>query len=273
MKELLEKIKKYKTTAERLQKAVELKAIPEFKGRKNKIAIVGCSDSKLEAPFKQPEGWEFWGVNNLFLTLPEKPWTRWFEIHNITNDGANFIRREKYDFRGMPVNAYIKQLGKLKCPVYMQKKWAQVPTSIEYPKDLVEVIFGRYFTNTISYEIALGILELPSVLGIYGVDMAVGSEYAHQRPSCEMLIGVAEGLGIQVIVPDVADLLKVRFMYGFEEQKENAFTKKLDHIVQSMKVRQQNAEMQAMNFEKQTQQYVGGIAALREMHKVWETCK
>lgn len=272
MKDQIKALTKYKTIPDKIKKALELNLISEFKNKKKNIAIVGCSDSKMMAPFKKDE-WEFWGVNNLFLTLPEEPWTRWFEIHNITHDGTNFIRREKFDFRGLNVNTYIKKLGQLKCPVYMQQKWPHVPNSIEYPKELVETIFGRYITNTISYEIALAILQLPETIGIYGVDMAVGSEYQAQRPSCEAFIGLCWGLGIEIIIPDEADLLKVRFMYGFEEPKETAFAKKLTHIMASMQKRQHDAEIQAMHAEKQTQQYIGGMAALREMYKVWETCK
>lgn len=243
-----------------------------IEGKKDKIAIVGCSDTKMSAPFKDP-GFEFWGVNNLFLTLPDIPWTRWFEIHNLEFDGKNFKRREQYDFRGMNVNKYVERLAEMKCPVYMQKKWPQIPNSVVYPIDQVVKTFGRYLTNTISYQIVLAILEGAKTIGIYGVDMAVDTEYHKQRPSCEFTIGIAQGMGIEVIIPDEADLLKNRYLYAFEEQKERQFTKKIKHIVMSMKQRQHNAEMQAMHFEKQTQQYVGGIAALHEMAKVWDTCK
>jgi len=243
-----------------------------IENKKDKIAIVGCSDTKMMAPFKDPS-FEFWGVNNLFLTLPDIPWSRWFEIHNLVFDGKNFIRREQYEFRGMNVNKYVERLAGLKCPVYMQKKWPQIPNSVVYPVDDITKTFGRYFTNTITYQIAFAIAEGAKTIGIYGVDMAVGTEYHAQRPSCEWIIGFAQGMGVEVLIPDEADLMKNRFLYAFEEQKEKQFSKKIRHIITSMKQRQHNAESQAMHFEKQTQQYVGGIAALHEMEKVWDTCK
>ena len=35
---------------------------------KDKVCIVGCSDSRGQAPFHLKDEFEFWGVNNLFLT-------------------------------------------------------------------------------------------------------------------------------------------------------------------------------------------------------------
>ena len=54
-------------------------------------------------------------------------------------------------------------------------------------------------------------------LQIFGVDMATGGEYAGQRPSCEYMLGIAAGLGIQTTVPLSSDLLKVTALYGMED--------------------------------------------------------
>lgn len=242
------------------------------KKEKEKVCIIGCSDSKDLAPIKD-SGYEFWGVNNLFLTMPDVNWTRWFEIHTIIFDGINFLRRGDHEFRGLTVNKYLEKLAQVKCPVYMQKKWPSIPNSIPYPKNEVVKRFGNYFTNTISWEIGLAIYLGFKEISIYGVDMAVGSEYQHQRPSCEYFIGIARGLGINVIVPDEADLLKTRFLYGFEQQKEDAFSKKVKHAILSMQKRRQQAYMQKEMFTKQVEQYIGGELGLSEMLKIWELNK
>ncbi|NIP32916.1 hypothetical protein GWN26_10705, partial [Candidatus Saccharibacteria bacterium] len=235
--------------------------------------IVGCSDSKTLAPFND-SNYEFWGVNNLFVNMPDKPWTRWFEIHEITHDGKHFKRREHfsqnpYDFRGQPVDDYIKGLGKLTCPVYMQKRWPNIPNSVVYPlKEIIEA-YGNYFTNTVSYEIALAIFEGFKTIGIYGVDMAVGSEYGHQRPSCEYFIGLAIGLGIEVYIPPEADLLKIRHLYAFEENKEAAWLKKVRSQIESMKTRLKHSQQQLKTAETQVNQYIGAISAAQEQIKIW----
>lgn len=42
------------------------------------------------------------------------------------------------------------------------------------------------------------------------------SHNSHQRPSCEWLIGLAQGRGISVVLPPGSDLLKTSHLYGFD---------------------------------------------------------
>ena len=139
-----------------------------------KVCIVGCADSKNMAPFLDPS-YEIWGVNNLFVTqLPNARYDRWFEIHNIEYNGKNWSRRESLDFRGQTVDDYVKSLARLPFPVFMQKEWSQIPNAVEYPLKEILDTFGDYFTNTISWEIALAIYLGFEEIKIVGVDMAVG---------------------------------------------------------------------------------------------------
>jgi len=255
-----------------MKKDNECNYVSPTKRIKEKLCIIGCSDSKSLAPVTDPN-YEFWGVNNLFLTFPDVPWTRWFEIHNIAFDGLNFSRRGSRSFRGLAVDTYITKLASLKCQVYMQKKWPSIKNSMKYPLTEVVAKYGRYITNTISCEIALGLYLGFKEIAIFGVDMAVGTEYAKQRPSCEYFIGLAKGMGINVILPDEADLMKNRFLYGFEEQKEDAFSKKVKHTIGAMQQRRQQAMMQRDMGAKQVEQYIGSEVALTEMLKIWDGCK
>jgi len=241
------------------------------KRSKDALCIIGCADSKDLAPFKEKEKYEFWGVNNLFLTQPieQYPWTRWFEIHSITHDGRRFLRRGKPEFRGQKVNDYIEDLIKLKIPVYMQQFWPQIPNSVPYPLQAVLKAFGNYFTNTISYMLALGIAEGFKRIEVWGVDMAVDSEYFWQRPSCEYFLGIAQGRGIETFIPPEADLLKTRFLYGFQEIEDTAFRKKLNKTRASMEQRMAMAAQRRDHHMREYEQYVGAINTIKEMIKIW----
>lgn len=241
--------------------------------RRKKVAIVGCADSKNDAPFKDDE-FEIWGVNNLFPLIEAHPDRyRWFEIHDITKDGDTFKRRDNPVFRGQVVNEYLTQLGdwanKINCPVYMQKPWDVVPTSMAYPLKQILEKFGNYFTNSISWMLALAIHEGFEEIHVYGVDMAVDTEYHHQRPSCEYFLGLARGMGIKIYIPDTADLLKVRFLYGFDEPKETAFDKKIASIQKMMGTKRAKEEHNSKVAEAKIQQYIGAEQALREVKKIW----
>jgi len=176
-----------------------------------KVAIVGFADTRSDAPYNDPS-WEIWGLNDLHSSIPR--YDRWFDIHTRENiDEDVKLGRTPSDKCGLG------GLSKLNVPIYMQDKYADVPNSIKFPlKEIVDK-FGDYFTNSISYMTALAIFEGYNEISIYGVDMAVGSEYVDQRPSCEYFIGLARGAGIKVYIPPASDLCKARFMYAFDAPK------------------------------------------------------
>jgi hypothetical protein len=244
--------------------------------KKECVAIVGCADSKNQTPFHLAHEWEFWGVNNLHLTLKGVPWSRWFETHQITMlPTGQYLRRGKPDFRGQPINLYLQSLQALNIPIYMQQPLALVPNAVQYPLDNVLKEFPRkYFTNTISYMIALALMHGFKKIGIYGVDMAVSSplrgqnEYSHQRPSCEYFVGMAEGRGVEVIIPDESDLLKTNFLYSFEEHKEESFISKCRELTNSMAHRRAEAEKQRALAEQKIQQYIGAESCANEIMKI-----
>ena len=252
---------------------------------KKKIAIVGCSDHKDMAPWGNPD-FEIWGVNNMFLSITEEKQSNigaWFEIHLIEKsaDGKQWLRRRADNFRGQNVNDYMKMLGILKCPLYMQKKWPEIPNSVEYPlQDVLNYWKTDYINNTISYEILLaGKLihegKYAPHLAIYGVDMATtgdtmgNHEYGHQKPSCEWALGLLAGSGITLELPKESDLLKVRWLYGWNEPERNKFEFKMDNLKKALIQRQGEASNKMQLATKQVEQYQGALQALAEMRKIW----
>jgi hypothetical protein len=232
-----------------------------------KVAIVGFADTRDQAPFDDLT-WEIWGLNDLHTML--KRYDRWFDIHprdNIEQD-TNLMRN-----RGQtpPENIGLSGLRKLNVPVYMQDRFEDIPNSMKFPLAEVTSAFpmGKYMTNSISYMIALAILEGFEEISVYGVDMAVGTEYVNQRPSCEYWIGVAAGRGIKIYIPDASDLCKTRFMYGFEAEKQNAFNNKTRVMRGSMQERHRNIAAQEQQAHDARMQYEGAIGALNEIDKIW----
>jgi len=179
-----------------------------------KVAIVGFApSSRLLAPFGNSQ-WEIWGLNDGYHDLPR--WDRWFQLHSPRIISGSVRDRNHWD--------WLKAQTK---PIYMREALPEVPASVRYPLEDITAQFGRYFTNSISWMIALAIHEGAEDIGIYGVDMATGSEYGDQRPSCEYFLGLALGTGIRIHVPPQSELLKAGFLYGFEDEKQDAFTAKM----------------------------------------------
>jgi hypothetical protein len=207
---------------------------------------------------------------------------KWFEIHNIEKlPNGKFLRRKDPNFRGQDVNNYISDLAKLPCPVYMQKHWDEIPNSIVYPvQEVINIIKSDYFTNTISYEIAIAIIgilqgQYDPTVGIWGVDMAVKSdlmgnaEYSHQKPSCEFFLGLAAGMGINIILPPESDLLKARFLYAFNDPELSAWEHKRRNMVIALKQRMNEAAQREQMAREQRIAYGGAIQYANEEKELW----
>lgn len=207
-----------------------------------KVAIVGFAPaSRGLAPYDNP-AWEVWGMHELHKFIPR--WDRWFELHSPTV------------FENLPGGAgYAEWLKSQTKPIYMRGQFTDIPACIRYPKEAIMEQFGGYFTNTVSWMIALAMQEMLAkpdekhTIGLYGVDMAVGSEYGEQRPSCEYFIGLARGKGIEVIVPAECDLLKTAWLYGFEQEPEALL--RMQARQAELYQRHQNAVIARQNAEKE----------------------
>lgn len=187
--------------------------------KKKSVAIIGCGEDE-EAQKLDSSKFEFWGVNNGYLRNEGLPWSRWFEIHRITKEDGIHYRRDSEMMGSETIEAYLLNLAALDIPVYMQQKHKLIPKSKPYPLAEVLARFPRgNFNNTIAWEIALAIIEGFKEIHVYRICTPLNSfsEYLIHRQSTEYMLGIAEGLGIKVYVPHYSDLLKSKYLYGFQE--------------------------------------------------------
>lgn len=93
-----------------------------------------------------------------------------------------------------------------------------------YPIDeIVEFFKTDYFSNTVDYAIALAIYRRFKEIGLYGINMMRGSEYAYQKAGVEFWIGQAMGRGITVKNHSpISTVLKTknRKMYGYDREQK-----------------------------------------------------
>jgi len=223
-----------------------------------KIAIVGMAPASRDVALQMPRPeFEIWSLNTAYLFL-EDHWDRWYEVHDL--DWLQ--RRPGIVKQGYP-DWLQKDHGR---PIYVPQVDQRIVNGHRYPLEKVVERFGRrlpdgkpvvYFQSTIDWMLAHVLHEYVEEaertgkkpdweLHVLGVDMALGTEYAYQRPSAEYWIGIALGMGIGVNVPDRADLLKIRYVYGLDTydpvaKKMQARHEELDQQLQAAS----NAEAQA----------------------------
>jgi hypothetical protein len=200
---------------------------------RKKIAICGfASSTRQYIPLADPT-WTIFALNQLYRHLPRVDVH--FDIHGHWEEG---------NVEGTDHPAWLASCG---IPVLMVKREPGIPTSVKYPVErLIEKHGLDYFTSTIAFEIAYALdlidravearaseirdggvnmwtahqlvrsLYEEYTIGIFGVDLIVGTEYFHQKPCAEFWIGQAESRGIRFLLPPETALLKQAYRYGYQ---------------------------------------------------------
>jgi hypothetical protein len=147
-------------------------------------------------------------------------WDVWFELH----DWEYHRRVNPQHFEWL-----MKDHNK---PIYAFEENYCGSKSLKFPLQQLMGMFGncfnglpqfKYWTNSPSYMMGLAILQGATTIGLWGIDMAMQDEYAFQRPSCELMIGVCLAKGINVIIPSESSLCKSRRMYGYETHNDDGY--------------------------------------------------
>ena len=177
-------------------------------GRLRKIALLGGAATIRHAPFRDPS-WEIWAHASCRHLCPRDADVL-FDLHppELWRDP----KKKTWDPK------FLEWAKGNRIPIYMQQAYPDVLSSMKYPFETMITEFPRgYMTNTVTYMIALALMEGVTHLGVFGCEYKADSEYGPQRGGCEYWLGIAEGRGVQVVLPPGCDLLnKPSLLYGYE---------------------------------------------------------
>jgi len=165
--------------------------------KQKKIAVVGRYPYTMDlAPYANPD-WQIWVCNGAASTGQAPRYDVCFDPHEYPWDPAD----EGNAFHRDWMRAQEK-------PIVLKHLRGECPNEVRLPVDQLLESFGRRnFPSTISYMLGMAILMAPEEIGAWGVEMAAETEYVHQRASCCWLLGIAEGRGIRVTLPEQCGLL------------------------------------------------------------------
>jgi hypothetical protein len=182
-------------------------------GRLRKVALLGGAQSTLKFAPWHDASWELWSHASCRHRCEREP-DLLFDLHppELWRDPE----RKFWDKR------YAKWLAQNHLPIYMQERYPDVPGSIRYPFEQVITEFPRgYMTNHVAYMVALALVEGVTHIALYGCHYDSDSEYGPQRGCAEYWCGVAEGRGVQVLIPPTCDLLgKPALLYGYQSHPD-----------------------------------------------------
>ena len=181
---------------------------------KKTVAIVGADwASGPWAPFGEIE---VWGMNQLhgYPWFKTEDATRWLQIH------------PKWIFTQDNVHDHWDWLQKdHPFPIYMEMVYDDIPSCVQYPlrdlqNDLKNIVRGelpvkKIFSSSFNYQISLALHEGYERIEMYGISLLGEGEYAYQREAMAYWLGKADGMGVEIWLPETCALL-VEPLYGYE---------------------------------------------------------
>jgi hypothetical protein len=170
------------------------------------VAIVGKAGTYAFAPFRD-ESWEIWGMP--WIVTPQA--SRFFDMHSQEcwvagpqkkTDAEEWMAKSAEKFPDVPVYCDPTRMHAYK-------------GAVEYPLgDVMASLPIPFLENSIAYMVALAIHERVERIGLYGVHLMGSGEYAYERPSVTYLVGLAQGRGIDVVIPPGSPLFISDFNAG-----------------------------------------------------------
>jgi len=195
------------------QKPEVAESLRVLRAGKKTVAFCGVAPSSAAlAPFDDKDV-ELWGLNEAHVF----PWltraTRWFQLHPRTSWEREIAKRN------ITGHAEWLMANPWNIPIVMAHQHDDVPKSTQYPlRQIAEKAFKnirrgtakvRYFTSTFAYMMGYALeVEHFDRIEIYGVDMAEGTEFQHQKACFEFWIGYAMAKGVEIYLPDECQLMK-----------------------------------------------------------------
>lgn len=190
------------------------------KGKKT-VALVGSAHTS--------GGWAPYGEIDVWCSneMHGKAWceesgaTGWFQLH----PKWSFTTEHRFDHWGWLQKEH-------PFPIYMQKTYDDVPSCVAYPlREIQSELLGSFyrgeeamkklFTSTFSYMMGLALLPKMGFerIEIYGIELNLNAEWEYQREAMAFWIGKADGMGVDVWVPEACALLLAP-LYAYEEVRK-----------------------------------------------------
>lgn len=251
---------------------------------RKKIAICGFASSTTKYIPINDATWTIFCLNQLYRHLPRVDVH--FDIHSYWEEG----NVEGTDHAGW--------LAACEIPVIMSAPdYARVPTAVQYPIDRLIAKHGiDYFTSTIALELAFALdlidtavearaKQIPMdgltlweardrvralyqeyTVGIFGVDLIVGTEYFVQKACAEFWIGQLESRGIFILLPPEAALLKQTHRYGWDREPNVGLVPLSEYMSRAAMLAKKRDDAMAM-----IHTFSGAVQELERIHTMQPT--
>lgn len=216
-----------------------------------RVAIVGTAPSWKQVPWSDP-GLFVMSLNDAYRLAGFQRADAWFDFHPLNRFYSVPPGQQQVFSHQIPPGYYVRPadhlvwLERQQIPIYLHPEYReQHPAAAEwrharaFPKAEIEAEFGRYFTSSPGWMLALAVMSGARDVAIYGIHLATEFEYVQQRPNFEFLIGRVLGPGRvtttikdgmrhyetkdgHVALPEASPVLQSNFQYAFDQRPDAA---------------------------------------------------
>lgn len=241
---------------------------------RDKIVIAGfCETSRHLVPYHDP-GYMIAGLNRGYIFMPRAD--IWFDLHSPAIRSWHHRRAPDHTkfLAGFPGPVYLHEVdpeipNSVRYPIEEVQEdigkdlWRLIgagpngsagassgggtvqlvshvrPNATQLERK--EATTTPYFDSSIAYEIALAIHEGFKEIMVVGVDLNTQGEYVFQRSGVSYLLGLAQGRGITVVLPDNCPLLqgncygRAYLMPGGEHMSQQQLETRLEALMEEMR--------------------------------------
>lgn len=181
---------------------------------RRKVAIVGAGYGKDEAPYDDPE-WEVWALNvcGAWDSEGRLRADRWFELHQAKAQSDDDML----------------WIAKCPFPIYVPDDLMHAsPNAVRFPIEMLERSYGDYWACTFAYQMALALFEDFTDVGLYGVELAWGTERERtvEWACVSWWAAYLEAKGVRMHFPAKSCLGRHPYRYGLEYDEEIAAVKR-----------------------------------------------
>lgn len=233
----------------------------------DKIAIIGSAPSStLLAPFNDPN-WAIWCTSpSTWAQLAGRRADVWFELHRyLPYPPAQSQAPGTRPWFSPEFHAFLRDF---KGKVYMTEGHPEIPNCERFPYKLLLDKHGPYhFCSSVAWMLAWAIEQRPRAIGVFGIDMAAGSEWAYQRPSCQHFLGLAKASGIDVVLPPESDLMRHTTLYGIGEHNPRHI--RIAERIKELEAQKMQLQGQMQECNNRLNQVMGALESYNYMLDAW----
>jgi hypothetical protein len=183
---------------------------------KKTVAIVGSAwTTRGWAPYGE-DGVEVWCFNEMHGQTGIGKASRWFQLHPKTE----FTKTHRFNHKEWLESEH-------DFVIYMQRAYDNIHQSVPYPLKEIqdelltrmwkgEEIIQKVFGCSMAYAVSLALYEGFQRIELFGIELVLEGEWAYQRESMAYWLGKADGMGVEVWMPEQCELFKFP-LYAYEE--------------------------------------------------------